>query len=252
MEMNGERSLSFGIGLQLHARCSRNSVNIHVLRTVNCTFLFANAHGAIAIKNHAFGDNEAGSRDVADQPRRREQLHSFFCGNVSFHLTPDDHDLAGDLGAHFGPITDGQWPLTLDFPFHNTIDSGRSLKTQLSADTASFVKITDQPCSRRLRRRFRFRERFRFRSHSDGSRLGLWIRSLRHLYYGLYFRALFSTRVSIKPSHVLSPCLSKISYNIRQPYCQNGWHQIASNYLLRKFRKFRHFALTVPRLKINL
>ena len=187
MEMNGERSLRFGIGLQLHARCSRNPVNIHILRTVNCAFLFANAHRAVAIENHAFGDNEAGSCDVADQPPRREQLDSFFRGNVAFHLSTDDHDLAGDLGTNFGTITDRQRPLTLDFPFHNTIDSGRTLKAQLSAHTASFMEITDQACGRRLRRRFRFRDRLRFRSHSDCSWLGLWIRSLRHLYRSLRY-----------------------------------------------------------------
>ena len=52
-----------------------------------------------------------------------------FAADIAFNLAANNHDLAGDLGLHFRPLTDGKGSLAIHFAVDDAVDTRRPVKT---------------------------------------------------------------------------------------------------------------------------
>ena len=145
MGKTANRSLFFGIGLQLYRWRCNSRIIARNLRICGSAHLLDRSHGAITVERHTFGDKQSRRLDIANQTRRRQQFNFFLGSDVAFDFAVDHHGLPRDLGAYLGAVTDSQRRLAVNFSVYGSVDPGRPLKTQLSADSTPFIQVTSQP-----------------------------------------------------------------------------------------------------------
>src|SRR6266849_40939 len=101
---------------------------------------FAAGHRTLALEDDPLVDDEARSRDVAEDLPRGQELEPLAGRDIAGDLGVHDDRGPGDLRAHQRALADRERVLRRDFALDLPLDAHRALERELAGDPATLAK----------------------------------------------------------------------------------------------------------------